>query len=199
MSNNNIVVNATQTFPNGNAVITPQILSFVDRYQTFLRKTAEAILGLAETLVEAEKDLNAVDFLIFCENVGLEKGSPTHSKLKQIGTVSARFRPFVDRLPNTWTTIYKLSKLEPDQFARVAESLTPFSTSKEIDEQLGGAREARAPQVFDFKIALGLLDADSKAEVYESLLAMKKQFKFEMSEASSVLEVLKTHKLAKAA
>ena len=199
MSKSNTVVIATETVLNGNAVITPQILSFVDRYQTFLRKTAEAILGLAETLVEAEKDLNAVDFLIFCENVGLEKGSPTHSKLKQIGTVSARFRPFVDRLPNTWTTIYKLSKLEPDQFARIAEALTPFSTSKEIDEQLGETREARAPQVFEFKIALGLLDTDSKVEIYNSLLAMKKRFNFEMSETSSVLEVLKTHKLAQAA
>ena len=199
MTNSNTVTIAVQTFPNGNSDIKPEILSFVDRYQTFLRKTAEAILGLAETLVQAETELNGVDFLIFCENVGLVKGSPTYSKLKQIGERSDRFRPFIDRLPNSWTTIYKLSKLQPDQFARVSASLTPFITSKEIDEQVGINRTASVSQTYDFKIALGFLDGDSKAEVYEALLALKARFKFSLSEDRKVLDELKTIKLAKAA
>ena len=199
MTNSNTVAIAVQTFPNGNSDIKAEILSFVDRYQTFLRKTAEAILGLAETLVQAETELNGVDFLIFCENVGLVKGSPTYSKLKQIGERSDRFRPFIDRLPNSWTTIYKLSKLQPDQFARVSASLTPFITSKEIDEQVGINRTASFSQTYDFKIALGFLDGDSKAEVYEALLALKARFKFSLSEDRKVLDELKTIKLAKAA
>ena len=199
MTNSNTVAIAVQTFPNGNSDIKAEILSFVDRYQTFLRKTAEAILGLAETLVQAETELNGVDFLIFCENVGLVKGSPTYSKLKQIGERSDRFRPFIDRLPNSWTTIYKLSKLQPDQFARVSASLTPFITSKEIDEQVGINRTASVSQTYDFKIALGFLDGDSKAEVYEALLALKARFKFSLSEDRKVLDELKTIKLAKAA
>jgi len=73
MINSNPIAIATQTFPNGNSDIKPEILTFIDRYHTFLRKTAESILGLAETLVQAEADLNGVDFLIFCDNVDIVK------------------------------------------------------------------------------------------------------------------------------
>lgn len=199
MTDMNVITIASETFPNGNSDIKSEILTFINRYQTFLRKTAESILGLAETLVEAEAELNAVDFLIFCENVGLTKSSPTYSKLKQIGENSSRFRPFVDRLPNTWTTIYKLAKLDNDQFVRISDYLSPFVTSKEIDEQMGVSRSAGPAQTYDFKIALGVLDGDSKAEVYEALLALKDRFKFSLSEDRKVLEELKTIKLAKAA
>ena len=199
MTNSNTVTIVAQTFPNGNSDIKPEILTFIDRYHTFLRKTAESILGLAETLVQAEADLNGVDFLIFCDNVGIVKPSPTYSKLKQIGENSDRFRPFLDRLPNTWTTIYKLSKLEANQFARISDCLSPFITSKEIDEQMGVSRTAGAGQTYDFKIALGVLDGDSKAEVYEALLALKDRFKFSLSEDRKVLDELKNIKLAKAA
>ena len=199
MTNSNTIAIATQTFPNGNSDIKPEILTFIDRYHTFLRKTAESILGLAETLVQAEAELNAVDFLIFCDNVGIVNPSPTYSKLKLIGENSDRFRPFLDRLPNTWTTIYKLAKLEANQFARISDCLSPFITSKEIDEQMGVSRSSGAAQTYDFKIALGFLDVESKAEIYEALLALKSRFKFALSEDRKVLDELKNIKLAKAA
>ena len=180
------------------ATFKPMGIQFYEFSDTF-RFKAIGLDWVAETLVQAETELNGVDFLIFCENVGLVKGSPTYSKLKQIGERSDRFRPFIDRLPNSWTTIYKLSKLQPDQFARVSASLTPFITSKEIDEQVGINRTASVSQTYDFKIALGFLDGDSKAEVYEALLALKARFKFSLSEDRKVLDELKTIKLAKAA
>ena len=193
------IINVTapiQTLPNGNLdVVKPEILAYVDRYQSFLRKTAESILGLAETLVEAEAELNAVDFSIFCDNVGIVKPSPTYSKLKQIGEKSDRFRPFVDRLPNAWTTIYKLSKLPTDQFSRVSASLTPFITSKEIDEQIGTSQNVKT--IYDFKIAAGILDGESKAEIYAALLALKERFHFNLVEDPKIVEELKNIKLAK--
>ena len=197
MTSINIVTIPTQAFPNENLDIKPEILSFINRYQTFLRKTAESILGLAETLVQAEADLNAVDFSIFCEGVGVVKGSPTYSKLKQIGANSDRFRPFTNRLPNTWTTIYKLSKLRPDQFSRVSASLTPFITAKEIDEQIGVSQSVRT--VYDFKIATGVLDGESKAEIYAASLELKERFNFTLTEDRKVVEELKNIKMAKAA
>ncbi len=193
----NSISTVVETFPNGNLEIKPEIQNFINRYQSSLRKTAESILGLSETLVQAERKLNAVDFLIFCQKVGLEKGSPTYSKLKKIGEKSERFRPFVDRLPNTWTTIYKLSKLEPDQFSRVSASLTPFITSTEIDEQIGINPNVKT--VYDFKISAESLDGESKAKFYDSLLSLKEQFNFTLTEGSKILKELKTVKLAKAA
>ena len=72
-------------------------------------------------------------------------------------------------------------------------------TSKEIDDQMGVSRTTGAAQIFDFKIALGVLDGESKAEVYEALLALKARYKFSLSEDRKVLDQLKNIKQAKAA
>jgi hypothetical protein len=89
--------------------------------------------------------------------------------------------------------------LEAEQFARISGALTPFITSKEIDQQIGDDKTVRTPQTFDFKIALGLIDAESKTEVYEALLELKNRFNFTLSEAPAVVAELKTLKLAKVA
>ena len=189
-----------QTFPNGNLdILKPDILGYVDRYQSFLRKTAESILGLADTVQQAEVELNSDDFLSFCGSVGLVKGSSTYSKLKKIAENVERFRPFIGRLPNTWTTIYKLSKLEPDQFARVSSSLNPFMTSKEIDAEIGSQRKVNMAQTFEFKVALGGLNEDTKAEVYDALIELRDRFHFYLFEDRKVVEEMKTITLAQAA
>ena len=83
----------TPVFQNGKAtVIAPQVTVYVERYQMFARKTAESIIGLATTLLEAEQELNGVDFALFCDEVGLKKGDTTYSKLRKIGAAAARLK-----------------------------------------------------------------------------------------------------------
>ena len=199
MTSTSIVATPTQAFPNGNLGIKPEILSFVDRYQSFVRKTAEAILGLAETLQQAEEELKSDDFASFCGSVGLVKGSSTYSKLKTIAQNLERFRPIIGRVPSNWTTIYKLSKLESDQFARISSSLNPYMTSKEIDAEIGSKRKVSMAQAFDFKIALGGLDDVTKAEVYDALIELRDRFHFYLFEDRKVVEEMKTITLAEAA
>jgi hypothetical protein len=53
--------------------------------------------------------------------------------------------------------------------------------------------------VYDFKIATGVLDGESKAEIYAALLELKERFNFTLTEDRKVVEELKNIKMAKAA
>jgi hypothetical protein len=88
--------------------------------------------------VEAKGALDPSDFSQFCDLVGLDQGGSTFRKLQKIGDASTRFQPVLGQLPNTWTTIYKLAKLEPSEFERIVDYgiLTPFMTASEISGYL---------------------------------------------------------------
>ena len=45
----------------------------------------------------------------------------TARKLKEIGEKLTRFQPYLEKLPNTWTTIYVLAKMDDHEFQRVAD------------------------------------------------------------------------------
>ena len=122
--------------PNGTETLSAEVAHYVDRYRGFARQTAAGIIGLATTLVEAEEKLSPAEFRIFCELVGIPKGGPVYKKFTKIGEAATRFEPHMEKLPSNWTTIYKLAALPPDKFDHVAQSLTPFTTAREIDEKV---------------------------------------------------------------
>lgn len=181
---------------NGTALVTPQIEQYVVRYTSFLKKTAEAILGLAQTLAEAKKELNGVDFHIFCDRIGTREESPTYKKLLKIADNAARFHPYVDRLPNTWTTIYKLARLPSEKFERVSANLTPFISAREIDEIVGDQREPRQPDHYDIKLSFEDLPPERKAKIYQELDRLKSEYSFKVQETMSFKEELKSFKTA---
>ena len=181
---------------NGNALVTPQIEEYVNRYKTFLRKTAEAVLGLAETLAEAKVKLNGVDFHCFCNEVGTPEGSPTYTKLLKIADNAARFQPFIDRLPNTWTTIYKLAKLPSEQFERVSADLTPFITAREIDELVGEEKEPRNVEHYDIKLSFEDMLPEQKATIYQELDRLKAEYSFKVQETRDFKEEMMSYKTA---
>jgi hypothetical protein len=122
--------------PNGTETLSAEVARYVDRYRGFPRQTADGIIGLAMTLVEAEEKLSKAEFKVFCELVGIPKGRPVYKKFRKIGEAATRFEPYMEKLPSNWTTVYKLAALPPDKFDRVAQSLTPFITAREIDENI---------------------------------------------------------------
>ena len=95
--------------------------SLVERYRTFAKKSAENIIQLAETLVEAKAKLSGMQLHDFCQAVGLDQNGSKFRKLLTIGQEASRFEPYVDRLPTNWTTIYKLASLDGTVFDRVAK------------------------------------------------------------------------------
>jgi hypothetical protein len=170
------------TVPNGTEIHSPNYVKLVEQYKLFARKTAENIIGLAETLVIAEDQLAPFDFRRFCRDVGLEHDGSTFRKLKAIGEKVSRFEPFVERMPNTWTTVYKLASLKDNEFDRVTKSelFTPFMTATDVNLIVGAPKQKSGHQR-DLIIDLSGLDQSVKIDLYRKVMALEEQFKFKLT------------------
>ena len=124
---------------NGTEIDLSTYVNLVQRYRHFAKEFAANIVKLAETLVIAKHNLAPVHFDKFCDEVGLHKDGSTYRKLMKIGENASRFEPFYDRLPNAWTTVYKLASIKQNEFDRVtkSEQFSPFMTAKDVTEVLG--------------------------------------------------------------
>jgi hypothetical protein len=115
---------------------TSRVDELINRYNSFAKQSAENIIKMAETLVDAER-LSELERHAFCAAVSLSR--PTYQKLLKIGQEASRFEPFLEQLPNSWTTLYKLAALEIKQFDRVAHDpqFAPTMTAEELKVILG--------------------------------------------------------------
>jgi hypothetical protein len=118
---------------------------YVEMFNLWGRKSAEAVLGLARTLVEAENELSKGEFAIFCEEVGITKGSPSYKKLHVIGERVDRLLPVSQSLPDNWTTIYLLASLKQEDFESIREAklIKPTLKALEIKERIPTPPRAR--------------------------------------------------------
>lgn len=120
------------------SVITPRAMTYVERYRSFAHNTAESVIELARTLVEAEEALDQLELREFFREIRIEQKSPVYKKLKVIAEKSIRFDAHMQRLPSAWTTLYKLAALPADDFDRLAQTdaLSPHMTAPEINAAL---------------------------------------------------------------
>ena len=140
------------------------IEKFVEEYLTFNKSSAQSILKVSETMVQAEEALGD-GFDAFCKRVGIVKGSPTYSKHKTIGENAHRLEPYLDQMPSAWTTIYKLAKLPPDQFEMIAGALTPLCTAADIDSLL--SKPTKVPSGGGLRLGLVISDSLSNERLGE--------------------------------
>jgi hypothetical protein len=164
--------------PNGTQMDSLEYVHLVEKYRLFAKKSAENIIGLAETLVIAEDNLAPSNFRQFCEEVGLKQDGSTFRKLIEIGKKVSRFQPFVERMPNTWTTVYKLASLKENEFDRVTKSdlFTPFMTAVDVNLIVNGASEKKAEKHRDLVIDLSDLEQSVKIDLYCRVKALKEQY-----------------------
>ena len=145
--------------------------------------------------------MSDLDFAIFCKEVGLQKGDSTYKKLIKIGEHATRFRPFVNSLPNSWTTLYKLTGLSSDKFDRLAQTgtLTPFMTAKEIDQETGDTKTPTQRMTHDVVISFENLDPIQKANVHEDLSKIAEKYSFQFKATDRLLNEIANFKTSKAA
>ena len=163
-------------FPNGNSIVGPKVLEYANRYQTFLNKTAESILSLTETVYEAHTKLSFEEFEQFKEEVGL-KSKSTLSKFIAIGKNVSRLKPIEDRLPHSWTTLYRLVQLKQFQFDCVADILTVETTTSDILKVLGRHPTNVIKVNPDIKLYLSNLTKLEKLELVKELKVLLKGYK----------------------
>jgi hypothetical protein len=155
-----------------------EIKAFVREYKGYTKKSAEGILGLARTIMRVEAELGSLYRKAFYVEVGLDHDPSKLTKLKKIGESLTRFQPYLERLPNSWTTLYELARLDSEDFGRVAESgmMHPLATMKEIDMALGRSAAKGTPQ-FRVYVDLSLIGSRSRqAEFVQKLHALARDF-----------------------
>jgi hypothetical protein len=172
------------TVPNGTEISSPTYTALVLKYRTFAKQTAENIIKLAETLLEAKRSLKESELLQFCKEVKLDHEGPTFRKLTKIGEQASRFEPFFDQMPNTWTTIYKLAKLERDTFDKVAhdDRFTPMMKASDVDIIIGGSSRTQIERLSrDVTIDLRGCDSDKKTEICLKVGDLVRQYGFKVT------------------
>jgi hypothetical protein len=122
-----------------NSPVEQQVDALVREFKTYAKKTSTNVLGLASTIIKVDYELNGRDRARFYEKVGLDPDGSTVRKLRVIGNKLPRFQPYLDVLPNSWTTLYRLASLEDEDFKKVVDSgvLNPFAMWKDIEAVLG--------------------------------------------------------------
>ena len=175
---NQITINPVQ---NGTEIMSSNLSKYIDQYNSFARKTAESIIQLARTLIEAKNNLDPIEFETFTKKVNVDVNSSTYKKLMVIGNKASRFDADLEKLPQTWTTIYRLAKIDADQYELLSSNnvITPFMTAKVINDIVDSSKTNKTPTTkHDVNINLKNLDASSKSEIYKMLYALKNKFNF---------------------
>jgi hypothetical protein len=132
--------------PNGTVLreVNEPLVPYIEQYKQFAKAGAGGIIDQCRTLVLAEDVLSPKNFRIFCEELKLSKESSTYRKLKKIGEESDRLKSVADQIPNSWTTLYQLAKLEREEFDRVLMSgqLHAAMTAQDLTIAISGQKDA---------------------------------------------------------
>ena len=165
---------------------------FAKRYRAFARQSGPSILDLAVTVYEADITLKGFDQADFYLQIRLHRTSATASKLRTIGEARARFEPYLDRLPNTWTTLYELAKMKSLEFDKVTDALSPFVTLREINELLP-KESTRAKSLQKLQIDVSTLAHMAKPRQQEfrtKLDTLLKEFNLAVEKGKNTLDAL---------
>jgi hypothetical protein len=180
------------------SVMTPLTMTYVERYRSFARKTAESVIELARTLVEVEETLDQLQQREFFREVRIEPKSPVYKKLKVIAEKSARFDAHMQRLPSAWTTLYKLAALPANDFDRLAQTdaLSPHMTAPEIDAALNRPVLPRKKQRESFNAFFDLSSASDalRAEFYDEVKRFAAELGISVKISDDLLDDIETAK-----
>ncbi len=106
--------------------------AYVAEFNLFAAKTADAIIGMGRVVFRAKQNLGR-DFSKFCEGIRFKEKSSAIRKLEQIGRKAEFLEKYADRLPNTWTTVYRLTQLGNDVLETAIEKGAVHATMTGID------------------------------------------------------------------
>ena len=133
MTANNVVEFEAVAVTAGSAFL---VKNLVQQFNQFARKSTDNVLEMAKIVVEAKAQLSKTDFPEFCTGIGFDKGGAFISKMKKIGERYDLFKANADKLPVTWTTLYRLATMPVDDFVAGIESglIHAQMTAKDLEQ-----------------------------------------------------------------
>lgn len=174
--------------PNPTATVVARVETLVCKYKSITKKTDEAILEQAKTVFQAEEDLAAKFKKQFYERIGLDENGSTVRKLKLVGREWTRFQPLIGRLPNTWTTLYALAKLDIEDFKRLDTEgvITPLMGASEIRNTLKGPPPARKTQ----RCYIDFGETDQERKLAEEIVQLADRYQLSVGKSKVIEEIL---------
>lgn len=111
-----------------------------ERFMSFKKQTAEGLLNMSKAVSDAKAAHKEV-FKKFCILTDLDPSGSTFRKYNAIGQNFDRLMDHVEKLPNNWTTLYKVASLSPTEFQKLVDSnkLNPGIKAATISEVLGSS------------------------------------------------------------
>lgn len=108
---------------------------FVQDFHGFVKKTAQSTLEMCKVVYDAKHTLTNENFDSFCREIGQKSSDSTIRKYLAIGEKYDDFINYADRLPNSWTSIYKITQIDSTTFSALVSTDNTFATmrAKDID------------------------------------------------------------------
>ncbi len=149
---------------------------FVSAYVKSTKNAMESILNMGEAvhgiyIQMKNNELNESDLGYFCMRVGLDPKSSTFRKYKAIGENSKKFREYANKLPGTFSVLYEIATLDPDQFENLMKN-TSFAnhlTLEQVKKLVSKPRQITSTQNTSPKISNQPMNANTVSRYIEGV------------------------------
>lgn len=130
----------TKLTPEQENAIIQTAQNFANQFMSFKKQSAEGLLQMSKAVSDV-KSKHKDALKKFCILTELDPSSSTFRKYNAIGQNFDRLMEYVEKLPNNWTTLYKVASLSPTEFQKLVDSnmLNPGIKAATIREVLGNA------------------------------------------------------------
>ena len=168
--------NQVTVVPNGTRI--SKLDDLVSRYQSYFRQTAEGYVKLCAVVREAEEALGYNEALLneFCTKVGLCRDGSKYRKLRTIGQAANDLLPFAHKLPDSWTTLYQLARLQPHEIRAVTadDRFGPKTTAAGLQEIRTSSQKSKiGSESISHDIYIDVTKVKDPQKLFEQLDAMK--------------------------
>ena len=110
---------------------------FATEIAGFTKASTQNTIAMCEVFFKAKHELGA-EFSSLCSALNYTADSSTIKKYILIGEKAELFKPYLDRLPNTWTTLYQMTHLNGDELQQLLSNgqLNQATTGAQIKSVL---------------------------------------------------------------
>ena len=105
-----------------NSDIEARLSYFIQGYYEFTKDAADIYIRKCQLVLEAEEELPVEAVQRFFDRIRLPRNSATYRKVRKIAEAGDRLLKVADRLPDSWTTLYQLAKLQPQEFDELVQN-----------------------------------------------------------------------------
>lgn len=183
--------------------LTPEVQKYSQQFLSFAKASTENTIAMCELLNRAKVEFKQKEknnknklFNALCTTIGYTKGAndPTIKKFVRIGESAERFKPYIDRLPNSWTTLYEITQLDSDLFDQAIENgaINIKMIGREVKSLKNASQPDSAASPTVQKPAISItLEADTDKAVIEALYKELELLKFNYKIELNANEALK--------